>query len=257
MENCQNCGGEIAVTFCSTCGQKKYKRIDKNYLVDEFQYSFLHANKGFFYSIKKIIKNPGKTAREFVDGNRVRHYKPLGLTFVLSGISAFITFKIIGTNEIMTSFMNKFKLNTMQSQEQLDQSMAFNVDYNAFLLLALVPFFAISTYLSFKKWGNNYYEHVVMNAYILSFYQLLLILLIYPILYFLQDNEGLFISVFVGTTFLFPLIIMWFFREFYYDKPRKSTYKRSLLTVALTGASYFMLSMMVGITMLVINLLLK
>lgn len=68
--NCPNCNRVITGNFCSNCGQKKYKRIDKNYIWEEIQYTILHTNKGFLYSVKEIIKNPGKTAREYLDGNR-------------------------------------------------------------------------------------------------------------------------------------------------------------------------------------------
>ena len=78
MENtCQNCNNLIVENFCSNCGQKKFKRIDKKYVFDEIQYTLLHTNKGLFYSIKKLLRNPGKTAREYIEGNRVNHYKPI------------------------------------------------------------------------------------------------------------------------------------------------------------------------------------
>ena len=59
-DNCKNCGTLITGNFCNNCGQKKYKRIDKKYLIDEFQYTILHTNKGFFYTVKNLFKNPGK-----------------------------------------------------------------------------------------------------------------------------------------------------------------------------------------------------
>ena len=89
--NCKNCGAIVSSNFCGDCGQKNFHRIDKKYLTDELQYIFLHTNKGFFYSIKKILRNPGKTAKEFIEGSRVNHYKPIMLTFLLSGISTFIS----------------------------------------------------------------------------------------------------------------------------------------------------------------------
>jgi hypothetical protein len=55
-DNCKNCGTLITANFCSNCGQKKYKRIDKKYLIDELQYTVLHTNKGFFYSVKKFLE---------------------------------------------------------------------------------------------------------------------------------------------------------------------------------------------------------
>ncbi|MBU6205916.1 MAG: DUF3667 domain-containing protein [Bacteroidetes bacterium] len=37
----------------------------------------LHTNKGLFYSIKKTLRNPGKTAKAFINGSLVNHYKPI------------------------------------------------------------------------------------------------------------------------------------------------------------------------------------
>lgn len=45
---CLNCNFVISENFCSNCGQKKFKRIDKKYVTDELQYLLLHTNKGFY-----------------------------------------------------------------------------------------------------------------------------------------------------------------------------------------------------------------
>jgi hypothetical protein len=64
---------------------------ESSYVVEEIQDIFVDVNKGFFYSVFKTLRNPGKTAREYVEGNRVDHYKPIALTFVLAGISIFVS----------------------------------------------------------------------------------------------------------------------------------------------------------------------
>lgn len=106
MANCLNCGNQITENFCSNCGQKKYKRIDKKYIWDELQYTVFHTNKGLLYSIKTTLKNPGKTAKDFIEGNRVNHYKPILLVFVLSGIATFLTFKVLNFKEIIENFFS-------------------------------------------------------------------------------------------------------------------------------------------------------
>jgi hypothetical protein len=47
---------------------------------------FCRCQQRLFLFRVKTLRNPGKTAREYVEGNRVDHYKPIALTFVLAGI---------------------------------------------------------------------------------------------------------------------------------------------------------------------------
>ncbi len=242
--NCQNCGQIITENFCSNCGQKKYKRIDRKYILDEIQYTFLHTNKGFLYSVKNIIKNPGKTAREFIDGNRVNHYKPILLAFVLSGISTFISYKIIGLNEIMREFYSKQHMNS----QFMNDYMSFTSSYNSIIMLMLIPFFALITKLAFRKWGHNYYEHVVMNAYILSFYTIINIVILYPIMYLLKSNIDLIIPLTSMSMLTIPFILLWFFKEFYSNKSLKNIIGRILLIILFTIVFFifFIIAIMIG-----------
>lgn len=235
--NCQNCNHVIVENFCSNCGQKKYKRIDKKYVLDEIQYTLLHTNKGLFYSIKKLLKNPGKTAKEYIDGNRVNHYKPILLIFLLSGISAFISYKLLGFAEII----NNLNSQKYGNSKLMADMMSVLSNYNAIFMLLLVPFFAITTKLSFSKWGNNYYEHIVMNCYILSAYTLTSMIIVYPIMFILKSKPDSFFIISQITFLIVPFILVWFFRGFYADKPLKSVILRSLASIGLTVAGYFAL----------------
>lgn len=238
MENiCKNCNQLITDKFCGNCGQKKYKRIDKKYIFDEIQYTFLHTNKGFLYSVKNIIKNPGKTAREFIDGNRVNHYKPILLGFVLSGISAFISYKIIGLKEIMSDFYSKQHMNS----QLMNDYMSFTSSYNSIIMLMLIPCFALITKLAFRKWGHNYYEHIVMNAYILSFYTIINIAILYPIIYLLKNNADLIIPLTSMSMLTIPFILVWFFKEFYSNESLKSIIGRVLLIILFTIVFFILL----------------
>ena len=105
-QNCQNCSTLILNNFCDNCGQKKFKKIDRKYIWDEIQYTFLHTNKGFLYSVKNIIKNPGKTARAFIDGNRVNHYKPILLVFVTPRFP----YKSIRRSKVLVALISRFDL---------------------------------------------------------------------------------------------------------------------------------------------------
>lgn len=232
--NCPNCHHAITQNFCANCGQKKYKRIDKKYIWEELQYTILHTNKGFLYSIKNIVKNPGKTAKEFIDGNRVNHYKPILLAFVLSGISTFVSFKIIGLKELMSSYYAQQHMNS----QFMNDYVTFTSSYNSVIMLALIPLFALLTKIALRKWGHNYFEHIVMNAYILSFYTLLNIFILYPIMYFFRNRQDVIIPVTSLSMSLIPFILTWFFKGFYADKSLKSIIGRVLLIILLLFLSF-------------------
>jgi hypothetical protein len=244
MEHCINCNQMMAVNFCSHCGQKKYARIDKKYIWDEAQYTFLHLNKGFLYSVKQIIKNPGKKAKDYLDGKRVNHYKPLLLAFVLSGISAFLSYKILGLREDLST------INAQASRADNFASIAQNVvsHYYSIIMLVLVPFFAITTYVSFKREGHNYFEHIVLNAYVLSYYTIMGIVIILPLLFIIKKfrlSGYILLSNFI--ILVVPFILFWFFKSVY--KNRKASYiaTRVALVSALTLLGFFALVTVIGL----------
>jgi len=236
---CPNCTFTINDNFCSNCGQKKFKRIDRKYILDEVQYSIVHTNKGFLYSAKKILKNPGKTAHEFIYGNRVNHYKPILLVFLLSGISAFISFKIIGLDKIMGDYYTSQHVNSKLMNDML----TFMRSYNSFIMLLLIPIISIFTKLALRKWGQNYYEHIIMNAYALSFYNFISILVLYPIMYFLRTNVNAFMIFTSLTTLTYPFLYTWFYKGFYPEKSLKTIIGKVLIIIGLIILAYIILIM--------------
>ncbi|MNK02649.1 hypothetical protein D3C87_204740 [compost metagenome] len=254
MENtCLNCNHLITENFCTYCGQKKYKRIDRKYLTDEVQYMVIHTNKGFFYSLKNIIKAPGKTARDFIDGNRVNHYKPLLMAFVLSGISAFISFKIIDINSVMERY---FAAHTEQkiAVSWMNDLTSVMSSYNSAIMLLLIPIISIVTFLVFRKWGQNYYEHIIMNTYIQILYTIISIVLLSPIMYFLKDSPDTFMFVVIGSTFIiYPIIMTWLYKQFYSEKSIGDVIIKVLLLMAVGIILYLALIFAVAIYMIITN----
>lgn len=238
---CQNCTQTIADNYCGQCGQKKYKRIDRKYLIDEVQYLAIHTNKGFFYSLKTILKNPGKTARTFIDGNRVNHYKPLGLTFLLSGISAFIAFKFINFNSILVEYYTEMGIKT----ENSNNIIAKISNYNSILSMLMIPIFAIFTSIVFRKWGQNYYEHVVMNAFFQCYYTIIYIAL-YPIIFLLKNNNHVIVILMNVMLLILPFLSVWFYKGFYPDRSLKAISLRVLYVFLMLLLSYILL-VLVGI----------
>lgn len=232
--NCLNCNHPILENFCSHCGQKKYKRIDRKYVIDEAQYLLVHTNKGFFYSVKKIIQNPGKTAREFIDGNRVNHYKPILLAFLLSGISAFLSYKVLGFNEIMQDYYKQQEL----SYSALTNMMSFVSSYSAAIMVFLIPVISVFTKLLFRKWGQNYYEHVIMNAFFQCYYTIITVVLLYPFLYIFRHDPTAFVFITTLAILVIPFILVWFYKGFYQERSLNHIILRILLLMLMGFVVY-------------------
>ncbi len=212
-EICKNCTGEIALNFCPNCGQKKSKRIDKTYIKDEIQYTLLHMNKGFFYSLKNLLKAPGTTAREYLEGNRVNHYKPILLVFVISGLSAFISHTFIHPEVVLESFNQP---NNVLTNPDFNN---YIYKYQSLIMLASTPLMAFFTWLFFKKWGYNYYENIVINAFYFACLQTLSIIIILPIQYLLRSDPFLFLIIPTVLTFILLIgVTLWFYIDLYKNK---------------------------------------
>ena len=237
QNNCTHCANIHEGNFCNYCGQKKFHRIDRKYIWDEVQYTLIHFNKGFMYSIKSIAKNPGKTARSFVDGDRVNHYKPISLAFVLAGISAFLSYKVIGLDKAMQKATTSLNQNT----GFMNDFMRYTIDYNSFIMLALAPLVAIFTWFALRKWGHNFYEHVVMNAFGVSLYLIYTIVITYPIMFFLKSDIDLLIKFSMVPFLIVPFFMIWFYKGFYSEKSLKTIILRVLFIVFLLLLVYILL----------------
>lgn len=72
----------------------------------------------------------------------------------------------------------------------MNDFMSFISSYNSLLMQMYIPLFAITTYICFRKWRQNYHENVLMNACILSFYtSLFLFFSIPPLVFFYKTIQ--------------------------------------------------------------------
>jgi hypothetical protein len=253
MENieCCNCANTKVENFCAVCGQKKYRRIDRKYLVEELQYTFLHVNKGFLFTIKSIIKNPGKTAKDFLDGHRVNHYKPILLAFVLAGISSFISLKLLNLDDLMLNTMTN-NPNQKAAKEFSSKFMSFVSNYNSFLMMLFIPLVAVFTRLAFRSKGHNYYEHVILNTFGQSAYLLMMIIVFYPIFLFLKDDPDKIISLSLLSYLFVPLIMFWFYKNVYTKMSSGSIILRILAIIGLGLISYVVMIFIMIIVLVII-----
>ena len=236
MENtlCKNCQTAVSGNFCSNCGQKtKTLRLDWQYIKDEVKYTVLHVNKGFFFTLKELYTRPGGTIKEFIEGKRINHYKPILLVFVLAGISGFLSLQI-DMNTLMEGY-NAQNLNT-KAMIEYNKAMTWMFSHYALFEILALPIVSFLSWLSFKKWGYNYIENIIINCFAGG--QRLVFSIICILLYLIVPKEAL-VKFSTITAFLTFGLTIWTYASLYKDKPRTALILRILLFIFLLLLVFF------------------
>jgi Protein of unknown function (DUF3667) len=148
---CKNCGAGGDQKYCPGCGQAlQIERITINSLLHEVGHTFWHLEKGFLYTMKELAIHPGTTQRKYISGIRLRYQKPFPLFAISVTFCALALF-----------FINR---NTSNQSEKF-----FYKHYWFMVQAAMLPFFALITYILFKSRDLYYAEALVMNVYLLGF----------------------------------------------------------------------------------------
>ena len=166
--NCKNCGHKINGKFCSNCGQNsKVGSINLATVLNELSEGVFQINKGFFYTLSSLSTRPGKSLKEFLDGKRKDHFKPIAYVLTLSTLYFLIT-QVTNQNtwiaDVITGWMNGAA--EQNSEAGIPKIASWFAKNYAYATLILLPLFSFASYLSFYKFGKNYLEHIVINSYI-------------------------------------------------------------------------------------------
>lgn len=218
--NCKNCNTVFSGNYCPECGQKaKTTTIDAHYLKDEFKYTILHLNNGFFYTTKQLFTRPGHSTREFIEGKRIKHYKPVLFLFVLAGLYGFLL------HYLDVGFMIPANDKGAAASAKMSEWMA---SHYSLIELIYLPITAFASWLGFRKWGYNYFEHLIINAYGAGL-RLAVNILLFPIL-FLIKNPLVYMMWSGILTTLTLLMTGWLYMQFFANRPLGPTILRMILT---------------------------
>src|SRR5689334_15140870 len=148
---CQNCGNEGYETYCGQCGQPlEVKRVTLHHLLHEVAHTFWHLEKGFLYTLRELATHPGTMQRKYLSGIRLRYQKPFPLFAISVTICALALYFIY-----------------LHAERQSDHY--FYKHYYFMVQAAMLPFYALITYLLFKSRELYYAEALVMTVYMVGF----------------------------------------------------------------------------------------
>lgn len=166
---CKNCNHNIEGNFCQQCGQPaQVHRINAAYFLHDIPHSVFHIDKGLFYTFWRLMKRPGETLGEYLQGRRVKHYRPFAYVLMLSAISALI----VHWNTSLLLHLEKQKTGIAASVTE-----HFFTKYQSIFIFLMIPVVTLCTWLVFKKNRYNFWEHMLINTYMAAQLNVLVVLI--------------------------------------------------------------------------------
>lgn len=256
---CANCDRVIDGAdqkFCPACGQPTpAHRIDWHFLGHELEHSVLHMDRGILYSLKNLMLRPGHFIRDYIEGRRARHVKPLLLIMILAAAMVFLA-KYFVEGDVVGSALSAGGSAAAHpgADGPFDQTRFFdafevvkdwmNRNYAAATLL-LLPFEAAAFKLAFRRVGNlNYPEWLVITTFLTAQTFVLLALAI-PLQHWFPQAHGLALSLAI-------LYGVFSLTQFFTPYPRWKAVLRSLLGFGLFTLANFALGLVLAAAVLVL-----
>lgn len=214
---CKNCRHEILGKFCHNCGQTaNTHELNWLFLWHEIQHNFIHFEKGILFTSKELLTRPGNAIREFIEGKRVQHYKPIALVLLLAAIFTFLFqyFKVeLAGNSIIRGIQDGGNASKKDNLPiNLEDIREWTNAHYALQALLQIPFYALATFIFFRKSGYNYVQNFVLLTFITA-QSLLVHILLFP-LEILNKNVQFYylplIIEFVRLTFWFWTYVQFF-----------------------------------------------
>ena len=242
---CQNCNHPFIGEYCNQCGQKVIHRITIGHIAHDLVHAFTHADKGFFYMMLQLFKNPGKVAREYIlEGKRKRYFTPFQYVLLIGALAAIV---MVNSHYMENAMRSLTSADVSTKQAAIMQQITYlqGKYYNFFILIQL-PFLSLSTFWLYKKYKYNYAEHLTLHTFITA--QTTLIGMVLMIGFFFIGHSSMSMvrtfTVLTGTIAAVYHIIM--YMQFFRQKTFAG-FLKALLAYILGIVIFFIAMILVGL----------
>lgn len=179
-KRCRNCNHHLLLNqrFCHECGQRTdTHRLNFHYFLHEVPHNIFHVDGGIIFTLKELFTRPGHTIREYLEGKRQPHFKPVMLVLIMGSVCALIQYllkdqtkKKIADSEILKGDVKASGLTNYVDFEGLISYFKHIVEWLsnhfAFTVLLLLPIAAFGFFLGFRKYRLNYPEWLVVFLFL-------------------------------------------------------------------------------------------
>ena len=243
MTTCKNCAFEFEGKFCPKCGQKaKTGRITIRQVINEARQHFIHFDQGFLYTIRELVTRPGHTIREYIEGKRVHHIKPVKFMFWATAIN-FLILHFVGLDqEIMQKIAAQQPVEHSKANMMSQKLGGFIFDHPSVLLFLMIPAIAFCSWLLFRRRGYNYAEHFVASAFLMGEISLASVFTI-PVSKFLNSISSTTLPMTLFAVAIWVGYFGWTYGQLFPSKNRVWTWIKGGLAILL---GYLLLILLIG-----------
>lgn len=203
---CQNCGHEYVGHYCNQCGQRAdTHRINWHYLWHDIPHSLWHLDQGIAFTLRELLTRPGHSIREFLEGKRVNHYRPLALLLLLGAVVVFVSHSLnVSFAERSQELFGGSGAHGSDTMKAVQQDVNQFVKKNQSLLhIVMIPLYALWFWMLFRRRGYNYPEMLVVQTFVANFN--LMVSLVVVLLFWALGGS---VSAFSFVIGLIPLAMM-------------------------------------------------
>lgn len=164
MEKCTNCGNEFEGKYCHHCGQERVKRIEVRSIVHDVIHSIVHWENSVLKTFINLLKNPGKTVKDYISGKRRSFVKPFSYFISIQTLFVIVFHRM---SEKYFAFLNvNVKSDSEKVLIRVTDIQHLVGQYINYLNYIMPLIFAFYFYLFFrKKTGINYAESLAVSLY--------------------------------------------------------------------------------------------
>ena len=159
INSCQRCNEPVNGNYCSNCGlPAKLKRIDNHHIICEIR-DILFTNKGFLYTVKRLLASPGNSVRHYISADRSKFVNPITFVVIASLIYT-----------LVSHFFN-IGVEAYSFQESETESPTLNlflnwiIDNHGYASIIIGFLMAFWVKLFFRKSGHNLAEIFVLICF--------------------------------------------------------------------------------------------
>jgi lipoprotein signal peptidase len=154
---CLNCEHSFKGNFCPNCGQKAtVKRLSAAALFADTIHFFTHLEKGFFFTTRSFILQPGSASLNYISGKRKKYQPPVSYFLIWTGLYILL-------HDIIVNYF-QYQLSG-EVITQLDKTGQANIMLQKHFTLFIIPAVfcsALSLYYILAKPKYNFTETITL-----------------------------------------------------------------------------------------------